>query len=60
MKIREYLIEETTSGNVGTYDVPFADKKQGYHRTDIPLKKRNKKNIPKGINIKDWLKIDRQ
>lgn len=46
MKIREYLKETTTSGSVDTYDVPYASGK-GYHRTDVPPRRRKKRNCPK-------------
>jgi hypothetical protein len=45
MKIKQYLEEATVSGNVDSYDVPYASG-NGYHRTDIPVAKRNKQNIP--------------
>jgi len=51
MKIKQYLEETTVSANIDSYDVPLADHK-GYIRVDIPPKKRNKKNLPKGVDIK--------
>lgn len=56
MKIKQYL-ESTVSANIDSYDVPYANGK-GYIRVDIPPKKRNKKNLPDGVKIEDWLKID--
>lgn len=65
-EILEELISETTvSGNVGTYDVPYADKKKkGYVRVDIPPTQRSFKNLPRYANKKpkvkfqDWLELD--
>lgn len=49
MKFKEFIKEETVSGNIGSYDVPYASGK-GYYRTDVPTHKRNKKNCPKDKN----------